>query len=860
MLARVVLKSIARPAAILCGFSALPALSWIAVAQVKPAPPAQASQVPAENQSAASQAIPLPDVITRIEELERFLRDIVNRLDQDPSQIEIDSTIRAKENELREASSVLRDSIEAGVTASELTMIGQDWKTESERTLSERAALTNRARELEDQIRSLDRRRAQGEATLAEMRNDPGISEVTTRVTKAFGDIEMVRSRAMEHLNGIVAQQNRLSQQNAIIEDAIETIGKETERLQRSRLEADSPPLWKVPLSWQADDLEQNQLRKSLRREFNRFKQVIATRSRELLAGLAVFLVAMAAFFRVKRRAGQWRQTDVVTENDVEALNRPIALALLTTLLVMTPLLAGTSLFLRAVLSLLLLVPALRLSVPLTKPVFRPLLYTLLIFGIAAGIWEALWVWSAFRRQVSFVLTIAAIAIAMWFLKPVREDRVHAISTKLRIIVFAIRVALVLLAASAAANLLGYVVLANSTRSGVLLSTYFAVILYTSHRVLVAICSGLLLSNRGERGVAVRQQGEAVVRWIAHLLAIVAFFYWLYGSLNMLAVRDKVMSVAIRALSTPMTVGTVSVSLGDLLTFVLVLSLGFIVANLIRFLLQEDILPRATMKRGLPYAISALTYYILLVSAFLVALAAAGVELSQFAILTGAFGVGVGFGLQTVIANLAAGVLLLFERLISTGDIVEVGGLIGEVKRIGIRSSTVRTSQGAEVIVPNSNLVTDEVINWTLSERRRRVDLQVGVAYGTAPEQVMNLLTGVAASHSDVVRDPAPVALFIGFGDSALNFELRFWAPHVQTYKRLKSEVAVGIIVAFREAGIEIPFPQQDLHLRSIDPSLHEALAGTGGHREEFVGDGSSSPSEPTLVELPKGLDGVVKK
>jgi small-conductance mechanosensitive channel len=209
----------------------------------------------------------------------------------------------------------------------------------------------------------------------------------------------------------------------------------------------------------------------------------------------------------------------------------------------------------------------------------------------------------------------------------------------------------------------------------------------------------------------------------------------------------------------------------------------------------------------------------------ILALAAGGAEFSRFTVMTGAFGLGVGFGLQAIINNLASGMLLLLERPINVGDVLEVEGVTGEVKRMGMRSSTIRTFQGAEVIVPNSNLITNHVTNWTLSERHRRVDIPVGVAYSTDPERVIKLLVQVASSHPDVVRDPAPMALFRGFGDSSLDFELRFWAPFAGTYQQLKSEVAVSIVAAFREAKIEIPFPQRDLHVKGLNSSISKELA-----------------------------------
>jgi small-conductance mechanosensitive channel len=144
-------------------------------------------------------------------------------------------------------------------------------------------------------------------------------------------------------------------------------------------------------------------------------------------------------------------------------------------------------------------------------------------------------------------------------------------------------------------------------------------------------------------------------------------------------------------------------------------------------------------------------------------------ELNKFTLVTGALGVGVGFGLQNIVNNFASGLILLFERPIRVGDTVEMKWLVGIVKRIGARSSTIQTGEDAEVIVPNSNLISNEVINWTLSSVRRRVNISVGVAYGAEPERVLSLLIEVPAAHSGVTRNPKPEAYFVGFGDSALN-------------------------------------------------------------------------------------------
>jgi small-conductance mechanosensitive channel len=220
-----------------------------------------------------------------------------------------------------------------------------------------------------------------------------------------------------------------------------------------------------------------------------------------------------------------------------------------------------------------------------------------------------------------------------------------------------------------------------------------------------------------------------------------------------------------------------------------------------------------------------MTFYALLILGFLAAIAAAGIDLSGFALLGGALGVGIGFGLQNVVNNFVSGLILLITRPIKTGDTIEIGELLGEVRQIGIRASTVRTWQGAEVIVPNSNLISQPVINWTLSDRNRRIEVDVGVAYGTDPERVLKLLVDVAEQEDRILERPAPSALFVQFGDSSLDFRLRAWTARADEWMGIRSDLNVAICRALGEAEIEIPFPQRDLHLRSVEARAGQALA-----------------------------------
>jgi potassium-dependent mechanosensitive channel len=235
------------------------------------------------------------------------------------------------------------------------------------------------------------------------------------------------------------------------------------------------------------------------------------------------------------------------------------------------------------------------------------------------------------------------------------------------------------------------------------------------------------------------------------------------------------------------------------------------------------VFPRLNLRPGLPYALLSLVKYAIVSLGFILALLALGINLNRVTVLGGALGVGVGFGLQNIVNNFVSGLILLFERPVRVGDAVQIGDVQGEVRRIGIRATTVRAWEGAEVIVPNSQLIADRVTNWTPADYRRRLDIPVNVAYGTAPDKVLQVLVEVAKGHPDVIALPAPVALFLGFGDSALQFQIRAWTNRLDRHLMVRSELGVAVYAALQEAGFSIPFPQQEVRihpaaLQSPDP------------------------------------------
>jgi len=265
------------------------------------------------------------------------------------------------------------------------------------------------------------------------------------------------------------------------------------------------------------------------------------------------------------------------------------------------------------------------------------------------------------------------------------------------------------------------------------------------------------------------------------------------------------------------TIGGTQVSLATLALFVASVVAVMLASRFTRRLLRTRVLVHTKMDTGMQYLISRIAGYAVLVLGVLVALQTAGLNLSSLTVLAGALGVGIGFGLQNIVQNFVSGLILMGERSIQIGDRVEVGGTLGRVTHIGARATSIQTNDNISIIMPNSEFVSNRVVNWSLQgDQRVRLRLPVGVSYGSDPRQVEKLLVEVAAGNEHVLKDPAPQLVFREFGESSLNFELRVWTADM-TYRPgvLKSELYFAIWDKLKAAGIEIPFPQCDVHIKN---------------------------------------------
>ena len=255
----------------------------------------------------------------------------------------------------------------------------------------------------------------------------------------------------------------------------------------------------------------------------------------------------------------------------------------------------------------------------------------------------------------------------------------------------------------------------------------------------------------------------------------------------------------------------------SILMFLLVIAIFALTSRLLQRLLRSQLFSRMRLDEGIQYTLTRISHYLIMVVGAVVAFQFIGIDLTGLAIILGFLSVGIGFGLQNITSNFVAGLILLM-RPIKVGDRVLIGDEEGDVVEIKIRSTTIRTLKNIAVIVPNSEFVSSRLENWSYGDQKVRVDIDVGVSYGSDLDSVIRLLNEVAAAHPEVLKNPPPDVLHMGFGDSALKMRVRVWLEHPRRHLQVRSDINCAIARTFQQNGVEIPFPQRDLHVRSPLP------------------------------------------
>ena len=648
--------------------------------------------------------------------------------------------------------------------------------------------------------------------------------ELQRRIEAILTRIGEVESLVRKRRNEVGAIDNRIANTAEVVIDSLARLSAVSDRLRGNLLQRNAEPLWSAQArgslaSWSGD------LRSGMKYWVGSFREYMNLRSGSLFGMLAFFVALLVVTLRLRHSARRRTVEKGRSERAYALSERPISLALLFLVLVATLLMvpASTPADLVFLLTCVVLIRlgSIVLSAPLQGAVIGLCTLTVLVRITSLAPDGS----GLDRLLLTAVSLVAFVATAAWVL-PRRAAGRGLPGLEHALIVIA-PLAVVLTGVALVAGILGWLDLARILTYATVLSALsgfgWAVLIAS----VTALLSWSIAGRLGDVLPSLRREQPVIERTTLIVLIAFVLLRWGNRTLDLLEVKKLARDSVARVAAAHLGIGDLELSVGGLVSAVVVIVLTVFVVRLVRFVLSEEVAPRFRIDTGAAESVITLTSYVVYGTGIAFAASAAGLSGTQVTVVIGALSVGIGFGLQNIVSNFVSGLILMFERPIKVGDTVQTTDNSGIVTRIGIRASTIRSFSGAEIAVPNADLISKEVVNWTRSDKIRRIEVPIGVAYGTDPQKVLDILLRLAKEHPFTLETPEPDAQMLGYGDSSMNFRVRLWT-HIEHWIQVSSDVNVAINAAFSEAGVTIPFPQRDLHLKSIEPDASAALGARG--------------------------------
>jgi potassium efflux system protein len=767
-----------------------------------PTPPVRP---PAEEPS----PIPLAEIAVRADELAALLAEVEAAAAPARDVQLIEARLPELRTRLLASLADTQKRLDAGAPLALLDRLDATWQATRRQVRTWSDTVTRRATQFQQDVERL----AVLRETWARSRTDavgagaPAV--VLGRIDEIQKAISSTKARLEARLAALLVLQHRLSQELARCEHALARIAEARAELFTKLAARNGLPIWN-PALWTTAVGELGEAWREGVDTLDRIaERLIRSQTGRLPLLGAVFLGFVALLYRARGRIRRDGAAQAGTLSTV--FEHPISTAaILTTIVGMLSYAEDLALYLYLV-GLIGVVPVLRLMRPLVRGPITLALYALGILFVVDQLRILISTATHLDQVVYLAEMLASVLLILWLRAAWQASTIS--TTNLARAQVGTAVLLLAFATAFTAGALGYVHLARMIGTGALGSSYAGLVMTVAVRAIRDLIT-YALQVRPLRLLRVVQLHRPLIEYrVGVFLGWAGTIAWALGALSAFAVLDPMVAFGSQILALGVGWGAVHVSVGDILAFVVAAWLSVKVARLTRFILYEDVFSRVRLAKGVPQTLSSLIQYGIVIVGFSLALVALGIDFSKLTILLGALGVGVGFGLQNVVSNVASGLVLLFERTIRIGDAIEVGAIEGEVQAIGVRASTVRVWEGAEVIVPNAELVSQVVTNWTLSDRRARLAVSVTAVPGTDADQVSRLMTEAAHAHPKVLATPAPVVLFRALTDSVLLFELRCWTDDYDSGVVTRSELTASIYRALEAARIVISLPPRAVRL-----------------------------------------------
>ncbi|MBF6025513.1 mechanosensitive ion channel family protein [Lysobacter niastensis] len=818
-------------------------LAWIfcaALALASHSASAQVAASPGDAEAKGPAAIPVADIPSRADSDERFAEEVVLRASSADPTASLSPRLEAIARSVETKAKLFRGDELRTLPVMRLESLERHWKFDARQFSRWQKDMRDATAPYAVDADDLAHRRADWEATQAIAARGDMPAALSARVDSLVTQLKAAEQALSTPLAQQIALGRRANSIDSRIQAGLKVVALAIDYIDSRLVRIDAPPLWADTSRSAVGQGALESLVSGMKIELGFLREYSAANlgNTRVLNLFQLLLLPLLLWLGYRSRRAEASVADPRFAAADKVLRRPVSTWLLLSMMGVLVFEPDAPLLLHQIAMLVALVPVLRLMPPESSRLLGPWPY------VAAGLYllERLgFLFLAngfFYRSYHLGLTLLAMLLTLWLLWRSRKASYSGLAGRIgKVIHVAAWGSMGLLAISAASNILGNVSLAEMLTSGIIDSGYFGLVLHSAVTVFLAILHWVLVQRGVHRFRIGPSDGLPLLQLFARLLTAAAVIMWLAFAMNRFRIFRPAYALAEGALKHTFRFGEISISLGHVLVFAVSVLIAFWAAKTVRYLLQEHLLTKMALPRGVGNSVASLTYYALLLLGLVVALSAAGFKVSQLAFVFGALGVGIGFGLQNVVNNFVSGLILMFERPIQPGDVVDITGTTGRVRDIGMRATTIKTFEGADVIVPNGTLLSEKVVNWTLLDRNRRLDVDVGVAYGSEPAQVAALLKAAADATHGVAKEPAPVVLFTGLGASALNFTVRAWTYDFDNSVDIRSDLVSRVYASLVGAGIEIPYPQQDVHLRSVSPEAQSALAPSPTQEEGAEGE-----------------------
>lgn len=673
-----------------------------------------------------------------------------------------------------------------------------DWNKEAGRLLTEFKSQQARLAEVEEPWKQ-----TQKQAT-----RDGAQPEILERISHVIQTLTETQEAIDQRLRKTSSWQEKLAAEEIITSDILKTIENAQGETLRELFHKDSPELWNLAFIEQNRALFLEKGRGSLGKQISELQFYLSSHPSSIWIQILLPILLYLLLRFMSTHVPIWSKSDPGITEAAKIFAMPKSTALLLSLLLSINISSTAPPLFWVIWGGITLAPTVYVIHKITERPLWHLLRALVAFYLCELLLGITIHMPLFAHLLFLAELVGGVLFCIWFLRNRSHDILKS-NFLGQIVIFSVKLSLFILSIALIANIFGYGSFSYYLADGLLRSAIAALCLKAFLTIIHAIFSGLLHLPPLNLLRAIKRNRPLVRDHARKIFQFLAIVYWLKLTLDALSLKNDVVKQVSAWINTPIPLGDTHINIGAIFSFFIAILAALYLSRFIRFLLEEDLYPRIRLARGVPYAISTVLHYLILFVGFILAVAALGYDMTKFTILAGAFGVGLGFGMQNIVNNFVSGLIVLFERPLQIGDVVQIDSVSGTVARIGIRATVIRVGDGSEVVVPNGKLIADRFTNWTLSDRKKKISILISVSNQVNPEVVMKILMDCAKENSSISNLPSPQAFLIEFitnsaGVPGMKLELSAWTNNLDDSKKIQSDLALTIQQALNQMNIPL--------------------------------------------------------